>query len=178
MSYTAANLALMAGTLGSRTAGGRHWMLTGTDALTTVIGASYISDAIDKGMSVNDILTYIKTDTDDVYELAVVSVSATAATLDGRSTILGATTSTLLGFYGATAISQPTSADQAAVATTAITALVTTAATSNSPFGFTSAQANAILAAVNSLITQGAALVVQGNRNRTDLVALGLVKGS
>jgi hypothetical protein len=61
-----------------------------------------------------------------------------------------------IGFYGATPIVQPTSAAQAAV--------VTTAATSTTPFGFSEAQANAIVTLVNRL--------------RTDLISLGLIKGS
>ncbi len=69
------------------------------------------------------------------------------------------TTVDKIGFYGlATAIIQPTSASQAAAATTASTKTTTT-------WGFTtSTQAQAILTLVNRL--------------RTDLVGLGLVKGS
>lgn len=66
-------------------------------------------------------------------------------------------TSSKLGFYAASPIVQPTSASQAAVATDAAT---TGAAT----YGFTSAQANGIVTLLN--------------RIRTDLVALGLIKGS
>lgn len=66
-------------------------------------------------------------------------------------------TSSKLGFFAASPVVQPTSASQAAVATDAAT---TGAAT----YGFTSAQANGI--------------VVLLNRIRTDLVALGLIKGS
>lgn len=61
------------------------------------------------------------------------------------------------GFYGATPIVQPTSANEAAASATA--------ATTTSPWGFTtSTQANAIVTLVNQL--------------RADLVALGLIKGS
>lgn len=63
-----------------------------------------------------------------------------------------------LGFYGATPVVQPTSASQAAVATTLS---VSTAGI----FGFTtSTQANAIVTLVNQL--------------RADFVTLGLIKGS
>ena len=63
---------------------------------------------------------------------------------------------------------QPTSASQAAVATTA----VTTASTTTSPAGYaTTTQAN-------NIAVQVAALVVVCNQLRTDLVALGLIKGS
>ena len=61
------------------------------------------------------------------------------------------------GFYGATPIVQRTGATQAAV--------VTTAATSTTPYGFASAaQADAIVTLVNEL--------------RAALVALGMIKGS
>lgn len=61
-----------------------------------------------------------------------------------------------LGFFGVAPVVQPSSANQAAVDTTA--------ATSSSPFGFSEAQANAIVALVNEL--------------RANLVSLGLIKGS
>ena len=61
----------------------------------------------------------------------------------------------LLGFYGATPVDQPASASQAAV--------TTTAATSSTPFGYTEAQANAIVTLVNEI--------------RDVLVELGLMKG-
>ncbi len=70
---------------------------------------------------------------------------------------IGAAATSKEGFYGAAPIVQPTSAGEAAVATTA--------ATTTTPFGFsTSTQANAIVTLVNQL--------------RADLVALGLIKGS
>ena len=61
-----------------------------------------------------------------------------------------------LGFYNATPIVQPAAAAQAAVATTG--------ATDASPFGYTEAQANAIVALVNEM--------------RSTLVNLGLMKGA
>lgn len=74
---------------------------------------------------------------------------------DGQD--IGASATSLEGFYGATPIVQPTSASEAAVATTG--------ATTTTPYGFsTSTQANAIVTLVNQL--------------RADLVALGLIKGS
>lgn len=66
-------------------------------------------------------------------------------------------TSSKLGFFAASPVVQPTSANQAAVATTAAT---TGAAT----YGFTSAQANGIVTLLNQI--------------RSDLVTLGLLKGS
>ena len=61
-----------------------------------------------------------------------------------------------LGFYNATPIVQPAAAAQAAV--------VTTGATDSTPFGYTEAQANAIVALVNEM--------------RSVLVNLGLMKGA
>ena len=66
-------------------------------------------------------------------------------------------TSSKIGFFAASPVVQPTSASQAAVATTAAT---TGAAT----YGLTSAQANGVITLLNKI--------------RTDLVALGLIKGS
>jgi len=75
----------------------------------------------------------------------------------GDGTQVGASALDLVGFYGATPVVQPTSANEAAV--------TTTAATTTSPWGFsTSTQANAIVTLVNQL--------------RADLVSLGLIKGA
>lgn len=92
---------------------------------------------------------------------------------------IGAATTDYVGFYGVTPIVQRASASQAAVATAAITAPVTTAATSTNPFGFaTAAQADAIQVAVNALITRVAAQTVLVNELRAAQVAVGLIKGS
>ena len=80
--------------------------------------------------------------------------------LDGTNadgTILGQTSTALVSFYNATPVAKPSSASQAAVATGAAT---TGAAT----YGFTSAQANGIITLLNQI--------------RSDLVTLGLIKGS
>jgi hypothetical protein len=75
---------------------------------------------------------------------------------DAAGTKIGTADTQRLGFYNATPIVQPAGADQAAVATTA--------ATDVSPFGYTEAQANAIVALVNEM--------------RSVLVNLGLMKGA
>jgi len=80
--------------------------------------------------------------------------------LDGTEadgTILGKSSTALVGFYGAIPVVKPSGAAQAAVATTAAT---TGAAT----YGLTSAQANGVVALLNQI--------------RSDLVTLGLIKGS
>lgn len=94
-------------------------------------------------------------------------------------TTLGASTSEKISFYGVTPVAQLSATAQSAVATTAITTVVTTAATSTSPYGFaTAAQADAIVAAVNSLISRGSANTTLVNQIRADLVTVGLIKGS
>lgn len=69
-------------------------------------------------------------------------------------------------FYGATPIVQPAATAQSAPATTAITTLATTPTATD------------IAIAVNSLISRVAAIQVLQNQTRTDLVNLGLQKGS
>jgi hypothetical protein len=74
----------------------------------------------------------------------------------GAGTKIGTAITQKLGFYNATPIVQPAGAAQAAVATTG--------ATDVTPFGYTEAQANAIVALVNEM--------------RGTLVNLGLMKGA
>jgi hypothetical protein len=82
-------------------------------------------------------------------------------------TIMGRGTTDKLGFYGlATPIVQPAATAQSAVATAAITTLATTPTATD------------IAVAVNSLISNQAALIVLANQNRSDLIALNLIKGS
>lgn len=83
-----------------------------------------------------------------------VGVAFSDPQLDGA--IVGLSGGTV-GFYGTTATTQPASASQAAVASTA--------ATSTNPYGFTTS-------------TQADAIVTLVNQMRSDLVALGLIKGS
>lgn len=121
---------------------------------------------------------------------------------DGNSdgTRLGRSATSEISFYGATPIVQPSGASQSAIATSAITAVATSAITALSTatpivsgYGFsTTTEAAAIATAVNSLTTRVAALVTAANslitraeeirvytaQTRTDLIALGLQKGS
>lgn len=94
-------------------------------------------------------------------------------------TALGDAVTDHIGLFGAAAIVQPAGASQAAVATGAITPLVTTAATNVAPFGFAGApQADAIATQVNLLITRVAANTALVNALRLALVGLGAVKGA
>jgi hypothetical protein len=89
--------------------------------------------------------------------------------------ILGSSASELVGFYGATPVNQPDTI--ASVTTASIATVTTTAATSTTDgWGYTtSTQADAIVTAVNSLITRAGVLTTQGNAYRTALIELGLI---
>ncbi len=93
--------------------------------------------------------------------MALPNVAPTYQYVGGESqdgVIIGVSTSLALGFYGITTpITQPTSANQAAVATTA-------PSSSQAAFTLTSAQQAGIITLVNQL--------------RSDLVSLNLIKGS
>lgn len=82
------------------------------------------------------------------------NVNQTPESSDGFK--VGDSASSKIGFYGATPVAQRASANQAAV--------TTTAATSTTPFGYTQAQADAIVTLLNEI--------------RATLVEIGLMKGS
>lgn len=69
-------------------------------------------------------------------------------------------------FYGATPIVQPADTSQSAVSTTALTTLTDIVTTAS------------VTGAFNSVVSRVTALWVLANRMRTDLVSLGLLKGS
>ena len=82
----------------------------------------------------------------------------------------------IMGFYGD---GQPASANQAAVTGTIGAAVGTTAATTTTPYGFsTSTQANGVITLLNTCRADVAALTTLANQLRTDLVNLTLIKGS
>lgn len=92
---------------------------------------------------------------------------------------LGRLTSTKVALHGATPVAQRAGAAQAAVTATVGAAVVTTAATNTSPFGFaTGAQADALVARVNSLRTDVLALTTLCNELRAALVEKGAIKGA
>jgi hypothetical protein len=80
----------------------------------------------------------------------------------------GTATTQKQSFWNATPIVQPVSANQAAVTTT----VATTAATNVAPYGYTTA------AQADDLITEVGQLKTLVNQLRSDLVAIGLIKGS
>lgn len=57
------------------------WAMSGTVADTTVLAAGYISDALNLGMKVGDIVHYLLTTTPELYTHIVLVVSSTGATL-------------------------------------------------------------------------------------------------
>jgi len=93
--------------------------------------------------------------------------TVTTANLGGGSPeVVGNSASSYVGFWGATPVVQPASASQSVVPTTAITTLATTPTATD------------IAVAVNSLIARVAACVTLTNQIRSDLVTVGIEKGS
>lgn len=93
-------------------------------------------------------------------------------------TVIGVTASRKIGFHGATPSAQRAGASQAAVTSTAGAAVATTAPTNSSPYGFSQQQATDMIARVNQLIVDNAALTVLVNELRAANVAKGIIKGS
>ena len=95
---------------------------------------------------------------------------------------VGQSATSKVGYYGVTPVVQPSSASQAAVTATAVTAIGTTtlsAANTSAVFGFSSSTAgNALVTRVDQLQVDVAASVVLLNQIRSELVTLGLIKGS
>lgn len=99
---------------------------------------------------------------------------------DGRSdgTVLGQSSSELVGFWGATPVVQPSGASQSAVSTATITA-VSTATPITSGYGYsTTALAEAMQTAVNDTVTRVTALTTLVNQLRSDLVTAGIIAGA
>lgn len=85
--------------------------------------------------------------------------------VDG-SLLGGDSTADLAGFYGVTQIVQPAATAQSAVAQTALTALTS----GETLLG--------VISMLNIALTRVAAINTLQNQTRTDLIALGLQKGS
>jgi hypothetical protein len=81
-------------------------------------------------------------------------------------TKLGQSAADLIGFYGTTAAAQPAATAQSAIATTALTALTS----GETLLG--------VISMANIIITRLAANTTLNNQTRSDLVTLGLLKGS
>ena len=122
----------------------------GTPGTDDMPGRLVFSTTADGASSVTERLRITAAGVLEVADAGNISVGTTTGTK------IGTATTQKLGFYNATPIVQPAAAAQAAVATTG--------ATSSTPFGYTEAQANAIVALVNEM--------------RRVLVNLGLMKGA
>lgn len=77
--------------------------------------------------------------------------------------LVGLKSTSLVGFFGATRVTQPSGATQAAVTATPLTG---------------AAGANPTQAEYATVVAQVNALTVLVNKQRADLVSLGLIKGS
>ena len=105
---------------------------------------------------------------------------------EGGDIALGTTTGTKIGtataqklaFHNSTPVIQRAAAAQASVTTTVGAAVATTAATNVAPYGFTQAQADAIIANLNALRVDVLAVVVLDNEVRAALVEKGIIKGA
>lgn len=84
---------------------------------------------------------------------------------DGTTLGLNATTAKI-SFYGVTPVVQPADTSQSAVATTALTTITDIVTTAS------------LTGAFNSVVARVTALWVLANRMRTDMISLGLIKGS
>ena len=93
-------------------------------------------------------------------------------------TKIGTAVATKLGFHNSTPVIQRAGAAQAAVTSTVGAAVVTTAATITTPYGYAQDQADAIVANVNTLRVDLLATVALANECRAALVEKGLIKGA
>ena len=91
---------------------------------------------------------------------------------------VGITAAEKVGFHNKAPSAQRAGAAQAAVTATVGASLATTAATTSTPYGFSQAQADGLIARVNALIVDNAALVALTNELRAALVAKGVIKGA
>ena len=62
MAYVSSELRLLVSTLSSNAGTPQVWSLQGTDAVSTVRGANFVSDADSRGMRKGDIVLYTKWD--------------------------------------------------------------------------------------------------------------------
>ena len=96
----------------------------------------------------------------------------------GKGTQFGTQPTQGASFHGASPVPQRSGSAQTAVTKTTGAAIATTGSTNSSPYGFTtSAQADALVARVNQLVTDNANLVILVNELRAALVEKGLIKG-
>jgi hypothetical protein len=83
-----------------------------------------------------------------------------------EGTRLGQAAADLVGFYGATPVDQPASANQSAVASAALTTITDIVTTAS------------MTAAINAMVARVNALSILAYQTRADLVEIGLQKGA
>lgn len=99
----------------------------------------------------------------------------------GGNVSVGDAVTDTVGFYGVTKVAQAASASQAAVTRTATAALATTvlSAAATGMWAFSSSTvAQTWRTRINQCVVDIGALTVLVNKLRTDLVAIGIIKGS
>lgn len=110
-----------------------------------------------------------------------VAYNSAVEVIPGRSGysdfIIGNSVSDKVAHYGVTPVVQPAASAQAAVTTATLTAATLAAATVTA-YGFTQAQATALLSAQDALVTRVNSLSSLVDAMRTAMVALGNMKGS
>ena len=175
MAYASANLYLVDQGMSGNV---RRWTYYSDDSLVTILGSGYFSDGVKRGMKVGDLVEVLRgtlntmlTNSPSTNSMGAVSVFASepstircavsavsgdAATVQAHPEVVGASSASTVGFYGATPITQPAASAQG---------LVTSAsATSNTPWGYgTAAQADGVITLLREI--------------RNVLVNLGLMKG-
>lgn len=81
MAYNAAALRLLVpGAIGDSLVGGSIWAYTSADAVATVVAQGYITNPVDLGLAVNDLVVIIDTATPLISIARVKTVSTVAAT--------------------------------------------------------------------------------------------------
>ena len=102
-----------------------------------------------------------------------------ATTPYSDSLAIGESATDPVSLHGATPVAQRAGAVQAAVTLTTGAAVITTGSTTTAPYGFvTAAQADGLVARVNSLIADAIATTALLNELQAALVEKGIIKGS
>ena len=80
MAYVSGNLRRISGSLDNSTGGTNLWMYTSADAVATVVAQDYITNPVDMGMAVNDLVIIVDTATPLISTARVKSVSSVSTT--------------------------------------------------------------------------------------------------
>jgi hypothetical protein len=124
-----------------------------------------------------------------IFGLIATQLAPAGEKKQANSQMYGISASDKVGFHGTAPTAQRAATPAGTVvptasATVSPASVATTAATSTSPFGYSEAQANAIVAQanlntakINQLVADNVALTALVHELRTSLVAKGLIKG-